>query len=69
MDFSNYFKVRIMDPTNIIIPLLGFNIRIELGQLLIVFFIVGIAFLFLNILKVKHGEWNILFPEQQRECH
>ena len=59
MDFSNYFKALIMDPSDIIIPLLGFNIGIELGQLLIVLFIVGIAFLFLTILKVKHREWNL----------
>ena len=59
MDFSNYFKALIMDPSDIFIPLLGFNVGIELGQLLIVLFIVGIAFIFLNILKVKHREWNL----------
>ncbi|UII81304.1 HupE/UreJ family protein [Flagellimonas sp. CMM7] len=59
MDFSNYFKALIMDPSDIVIPLLGFNIGIELGQLLIVFFVVGIAFLFLHMLKVKHREWNL----------
>ena len=59
MDFSNYFKALIMDPSDIVVPLLGFNIGIELGQLLIVFFIVGIAFLILNILKVNHREWNL----------
>lgn len=59
MDFSNYFKALIMDPSDIVIPLLGFNVGIELGQLLIVFFIVGMAFLFLNVLKVKHREWNL----------
>ena len=59
MDFSNYFKALIMDPSDIVIPLLGFNIGIELGQLLIVLFIVGIAFIFLHLLKVKHREWNL----------
>ncbi|BFP42975.1 HupE/UreJ family protein [Flavobacteriaceae bacterium GF1] len=59
MDFSNYFKALIMDPSDIVIPLLGFNIGIELGQLLVVFFIVGGAFLFLNVMKVKHREWNV----------
>jgi len=59
MDFSNYFKALIMDPSDIVIPLLGFNVGIELGQLLIVFFIVGIAFLFLHVLKIKHREWNL----------
>ncbi|MEM6804697.1 MAG: HupE/UreJ family protein [Bacteroidota bacterium] len=59
MDFSNYFKALIMDPTEIVKPLLGFNIGIELGQLLVVTFIVGISYLFLNLIKVKHREWNL----------
>ncbi|MEM1324729.1 MAG: HupE/UreJ family protein [Bacteroidota bacterium] len=59
MDFSNYFKALLMDPSTIVAPLLGFNIGIELGQLLIVFFIVGIAFLLLNVIGVKHREWNL----------
>ena len=59
MDFSNYFKALIMSPDEIIIPLLGFNIGIELGQLLIVLFIVLISFIFLNIIKVKHLKWNL----------
>lgn len=59
MDFSNYFKALIMDPSDIVVPLLGFNVGIELGQLLVVVFIVGIAFLFLHVLKVKHREWNL----------
>lgn len=59
MDFSNYFKALIMDPSTIAVPLLGFNLGIELGQLLVVFFIVGIAFLFLHVIGVKHREWNL----------
>ena len=58
MDFSNYFRALIMSPEEILIPLLGFNIGIELGQLLVVLFIVLIGFIFLNILKVKHNKWN-----------
>lgn len=59
MDFSNYFKALIMSPNEILIPLLGFNIGIELGQLLIVLFIVFISFIFLNIIKIKHLKWNL----------
>ena len=59
MDFSNYFKALIMSPTDIIIPLLGFNVGIELGQLLIVFFIVFVSYIFLNIIKIKHFKWNL----------
>ncbi|NRB61755.1 MAG: HupE/UreJ family protein [Saprospiraceae bacterium] len=59
MDFSNYFKVLLMDPASIVVPLLGFNIGIEIGQLLVVGCIVGVAYLFLDIIGVKHKEWNI----------
>ena len=59
MDFSNYFKALIMDPSQIVTPLLGFNIGIELGQLLVVACIVIIAFIFLNLISVKHRDWNL----------
>ena len=59
MDFSNYFKALIMSPDEIVIPLLGFNIGVELGQLLIVLFIVLISFIFLKIIKIKHLKWNL----------
>ena len=59
MDFSNYFKALIMNPSELTVPLLGFNLGIELGQLLVVFFIVGTAFLVLNVIGVKHREWNL----------
>jgi len=59
MDFSNYFKALLIDTSSILIPLLGFNLGIELGQLMVVFFIIGIAFILLNIVGVKHREWNV----------
>jgi len=59
MGFSNYFKALIMDSSSVAMPLLGFNIGIELGQILVVFFIVSIAYLFLTKLNVKHRDWNV----------
>ena len=59
MDFSNYFKALIMSPNEIIIPLFGFNIGLEIGQFLIVFFIVLISNVFLSFLKVKYYSWNL----------
>ncbi|MEL6929974.1 MAG: HupE/UreJ family protein, partial [Cyanobacteria bacterium J06600_6] len=47
------------DASAITMPLLGFNIGIELGQILVVFIIVGIGYLFLNIFGVKHRDWNV----------
>ena len=59
MDFSNYFKALIMSPEEIIIPLFGFNIGLEIGQFLIVFVIVYISYVFLSVLKVKYYSWNL----------
>ena len=59
MGFSNYFKALLMDSSSVVMPLLGFNIGLELGQILVVFFIVSIAYLFLNILGAKHRDWNV----------
>ena len=59
MDFSNYFKALIMSPNEIIIPLFGFNVGLEIGQFLIVFFIVLISYVFLSFLKVKYYSWNL----------
>ena len=59
MDFSNYFKALIMSPEEIIIPLLAFNIGLEIGQFLIVFVIVLISYVFLSVLKVKYYSWNL----------
>ena len=59
MDFSNYFKALIMSPNEIIIPLFAFNVGLEIGQFLIVFFIVLISYVFLSFLKVKYYSWNL----------
>ena len=59
MDFSNYFKALLMSPDEIVIPLLGFNVGLELGQLLIVLIITLISFVFMNVLRVKHSSWNL----------
>ena len=59
MDFSNYFRALLMGDSSVFVPLLGFNLGIELGQLLVVLCIVGISFIFLNIVGIKHREWNL----------
>ncbi len=48
-----------MDGASVAVPLLGFNIGIELGQILVVFFIVGISYLLIDKLKVKDRDWNV----------
>ena len=59
MGFSNYFRALLMGDDAIVLPLLGFNLGIEVGQLLVVLVIVGVAFVFMNVIGVKHREWNL----------
>ena len=59
MGFSNYFRALLMDESEILLPLLAFNLGIEFGQLLVVGVIVGVAFVFLNILRAPHRDWNV----------
>lgn len=59
MGFSNYFRALLMDESSILVPLLGFNLGIELGQLLLVFFIIGSVFVFLNIFGMRHRDWSL----------
>lgn len=61
MGFSNFLRSTIMpgEEDTFITQLFAFNIGVELGQLLIVAIILGIAFFALNIFKVKQREWNL----------
>lgn len=59
MGFSNFFRALLMGDDSIVMPLLGFNIGIELGQLMVVGFIIGIAYVFLNVIGTKHRDWNL----------
>ena len=59
MGFSNYFRALMMDSSSITIPLLGFNLGIEIGQLLVVSIIVILASLVVKFAQVKHRDWNL----------
>ena len=58
MGFSNYLRALLGKESDIIQPLLGFNIGLELGQLVIVFVILTIAFVLIELFKVQKIAWN-----------
>lgn len=60
MGFANTARVMITKSQSITIPLLGFNIGLELGQIAIVFGILMLLFILLKIFKVNQKDW-ILF--------
>jgi hypothetical protein len=60
LGFANTARVMIAKSQSIAVPLLGFNIGLELGQIVIVFAILIFLFILLNLFKVNKKDW-ILF--------
>ncbi|HEY4652155.1 MAG TPA: HupE/UreJ family protein [Pontibacter sp.] len=57
MGFSNYLKSLLGRNSGTWLQLLAFNVGIELGQLLIVFILLIVAFLMLNLFNAKRRDW------------
>lgn len=60
MGFANTARVMIAKSQSIALPLLGFNIGLEVGQIVIVLSILVLLFVLLNIFKVNKKDW-VLF--------
>lgn len=59
MGFSNYLRALLGGEESIWLPLLAFNIGLEIGQLLIVAIILGAAYLAMRIFRIKLREWTL----------
>lgn len=59
MGFSNYLQMLLGKESSIVMPLLSFNIGLELGQLLIVAIILLAMVIGQKLLKIKHREWAL----------
>ena len=57
LGFSNYLQALLGREESLFSPLLAFNIGLELGQIMIVAIIVGIGYVFLNLLKTPMRDW------------
>lgn len=57
LGFSNYLRALLGKEADIFTPLLGFNVGLEVGQLIIVFIILVIAFVITEILRVHKLTW------------
>ena len=60
MGFANTARMMLAKEQHIFLPLLGFNIGLELGQILVVSIFLVIIFIVLNVFRVNKKEW-ILF--------
>jgi hypothetical protein len=57
LGFSNYLKSILGKDQNIISQLLAFNLGLELGQILIVFIILILSFVFVGLIKANRREY------------
>lgn len=60
MGFSNYLRSLLGREADILSPLLAFNIGLELGQLLIVSFVLAISYLLLSLARVAQLRWVLI---------
>lgn len=60
MGFANTARVMIAKSQSIALPLLGFNVGLEVGQIAIVLGILILLFILLNIFKINKKDW-VLF--------
>lgn len=60
MGFANTARVMIAKSQSIALPLLGFNVGLEIGQIAIVLGILVLLFILLNLFKINKKDW-ILF--------
>ncbi len=60
LGFSNYLRFLLSEGESIVVPLLGFNVGLELGQILILFVALLINFVFLDLAKISFRIWAIL---------
>jgi hypothetical protein len=58
LGFSNYLRALLGKEADIIEPLLGFNVGLELGQLIIVFVVLSIAFAAIELFRLSKLRWN-----------
>ena len=57
--FSNYLQSLLSAEQSLVVPLLGFNVGLELGQLIIVAILLTMFFALRKIGRVKHRSWNL----------
>lgn len=60
LGFSNYLKSLLGSESNILKPLLAFNLGIELGQIFIVSILLLISGLMIRVLKFEKHDWSLV---------
>lgn len=57
MGFANTARMMLAKEQSIFVPLLGFNVGLEIGQIVVVLLILIVLFILLNVFRVKQKDW------------
>ena len=57
MGFANTARMMIAKEQSLFVPLLGFNIGLELGQIAVVLFILIAFFILISLFKIQRKDW------------
>lgn len=57
MGFANTARMMMAEEQHIFMPLLGFNIGLELGQIVVVAIILAVQYILVNLFKVNKKDW------------
>ncbi|WP_128548555.1 HupE/UreJ family protein [Larkinella soli] len=60
MGFSSYLRSLLGQETGIVKPLFAFNLGLEFGQIFIVLAFLLLAFISIEILKLRRHDWNLI---------
>ena len=60
MGFSNYLRSLLGHEADILKPLLAFNIGLELGQMVIVSLVLGLAYLIIDLFHASRLRWTLI---------
>ena len=60
MGFANSVRMMLAKEQSIVIPLLGFNVGLEIGQIAVVIIILSIFYILSTFLKLKKKHWVML---------
>lgn len=59
MGFSNYLRAILFEEESLFVPLLAFNVGLELGQIAILFAILALAYVVVRFLRMPAREWVV----------
>ena len=57
MGFANTARMMMAEEQHIFVPLLGFNIGLELGQIIVVALILAVQYIIVNLFKANRKDW------------